>query len=122
MRGSGEPPGTSLIAFEEPENGVHPGRLELIADLLSSLAVSQERQVIVTTHSPLLCDAVLKNHQADPENVSLLLAGQERHGTRIVPIDTESPLFKDNEIRQALTGGAEEGLFAGLMMRGLIDG
>jgi len=100
------PRGGSLIAFEEPENGVHPGRLELIADLLSSLAVSQKRQVIVTTHSPLLCDAVLRNHRADPENVALLRVGQERDGTRIVPIDTASPLFQDNEIRQAMTSGS----------------
>ncbi|MDM8524142.1 ATP-binding protein [Desulfococcaceae bacterium HSG8] len=112
----------SLIGFEEPENGVHPGRLELIADLLSSLAISQKRQVIVTTHSPLLCDAVLRKHRSDPGNVALLRVGQERDGTRIVPIDTTSPLFQDNEIRQAMTSGSEEGIFGELLMRGLIDG
>jgi len=116
------PRGGSLIAFEEPENGVHPNRLELIADLLLSLAIRQKRQVIVTTHSPLLCDAVLKECRAEPENVDLLRVGQDTNGTRIVPLDTGSPLFKDHEIRQALTNGSEEGLFEGLLMRGLIDG
>jgi predicted ATPase len=48
----------TLLAFEEPENGVHPRRLELIAELLTSLAVEHKRQVIITTHSPLFCDAV----------------------------------------------------------------
>src|SRR4030042_1642376 len=43
----------SLLAFEQPENGVHPRRIELIAQLLASLATEQKRQVIVTTHSPL---------------------------------------------------------------------
>jgi hypothetical protein len=42
-----------LSAFEEPENGVHPRRLELIADLLTSLALEQGRQLVVTSHSPL---------------------------------------------------------------------
>ena len=49
-----------LVAFEEPENGVHPRRLELIAKLLISLAMDQNHQVIVTTHSALFCGAVLK--------------------------------------------------------------
>ena len=43
------PWGGSLLAFEEPENGVHPRRLELIAQLLLSLALDQGRQVIVQT-------------------------------------------------------------------------
>ena len=50
----------SLLAFEEPENGVHPRRVELIAKMLTSLALDHHRQVVVTTHSPLFCDAVLK--------------------------------------------------------------
>ena len=59
------PWGGSLLAFEEPANGVHPRRLDLIARLLMSLATDGERQVIVTTHSPLFCDAVRK--QASPK-------------------------------------------------------
>ena len=55
------PWGGSLIAFEEPENGVHPRRIELIAQLLISLARNQKRQVIATTHSPVFCDAILKH-------------------------------------------------------------
>ncbi|MDE2873508.1 MAG: AAA family ATPase [Gemmatimonadota bacterium] len=54
----------SLLAFEEPENGVHPRRIELIAQMLTSLALGQGRQVVVTTHSPLFCDAVLKEARA----------------------------------------------------------
>ncbi|RYX83699.1 ATPase [bacterium] len=51
---------TGLICFEEPENGVHPGRMKLTAELLINLAIDfndqrQEiRQVIVNTHSPVL--------------------------------------------------------------------
>jgi len=42
----------TVIGLEEPENGVHPRRLKLIADLLQNAA--QHRQIIVNTHSPLL--------------------------------------------------------------------
>ncbi|RYX84399.1 ATP-binding protein, partial [bacterium] len=51
---------TGLICFEEPENGVHPGRMKLTAELLNSLATNFDdskeeiRQVIVNTHSPIL--------------------------------------------------------------------
>jgi predicted ATPase len=44
----------SVVGFEEPENGVHPRRLKLIADLLQN--ASKNRQVIVNTHSPNLPD------------------------------------------------------------------
>jgi hypothetical protein len=36
--------------------------------------------------------------------------------------DVTGPLFKDHEIAQALTSGSEDGLFEGLMVRGMIDG
>jgi len=47
----------SLLGFEEPENGVHPDRLDLIALLLKNLA-NDGTQVIVTTHSPTLLDLI----------------------------------------------------------------
>jgi len=53
LGGAKEP--SSLLGFEEPENGVHPDRLDLITLLLKTLA-SNDTQVIVTTHSPTLLD------------------------------------------------------------------
>jgi len=111
----------SLLAFEEPENGVHPRRLELIVQLLSSLAVDSGRQVIVTTHSPLFCDAVLKLAKQQPKDVALLRVRQGVDGTEIVPFSVSAPLFKDLEIAEALTTGTEDGLFENLILRGMID-
>ncbi|HZR39251.1 MAG TPA: AAA family ATPase [Ktedonobacteraceae bacterium] len=45
----------TLIGFEEPENGIYPGRLNLIVSLLRTLA-SEGTQIITTTHSPVLPD------------------------------------------------------------------
>lgn len=55
-----------LICFEEPENGVHPFRLDAMSELLLDLSVDLSeadtpvRQVIVNTHSPVLMSAVFK--------------------------------------------------------------
>ena len=111
----------SLLAFEEPENGVHPRRLDLIAQLLMSLATDGGRQVIVTTHSPLFCDAVLKLAPSMPGDVGLLNVRRVGQATAIEPFDATGPLFKDSEIASALTSQAEDGLFESLLLRGLID-
>lgn len=115
------PWGGSLFAFEEPENGVHPRRLELIAQLLVSVAVMQDRQVVVTTHSPLFCDAVLKSARSKAGDIGLFNVRREGAATVIAPFDVTGPLFKDEEIAAALTTGTENGLFESLMLRGLLD-
>lgn len=115
------PWGGSLLAFEEPENGVHPRRLELIAQLLLSLALEQDRQVVVTTHSPLFCDAVLKVARSRPNDVGLFNVRRRGAATAVVPFDVTGPLFKDHELAAALTAGSEDGLFESLMLRGLLD-
>lgn len=115
------PWGGSLLAFEEPENGVHPRRLELIAQLLLSLALEQDRQVVVTTHSPLFCDAVLKGARSRPTDIGLFNVRREGAATTIRRFDVTGPLFKDQEIASALTAGSEDGLFESLLLRGLLD-
>lgn len=45
---------SSLIAIEEPENGVHPHLAEHIVDMLRT--ASEQTQLIVTTHEPNLLD------------------------------------------------------------------
>jgi predicted ATPase len=112
----------ALVAFEEPENGVHPRRLELVAQLLASLAIEQEQQVIVTTHSPLFCQKILSIQREHPKKVALLVMRQEGGETRCRPFRPEGPLFEDQEVRQALTSQKEDGWFEGLVLRGLVDG
>jgi predicted ATPase len=119
------PIGGSLLAFEEPENGVHPRRLELIAQLLTSLALRPGRQVIVTTHSPLFCDAILRVARSHPFGIvydtALLNVKRGREGTAVTKFNVKGPLFKDSEIASALTSENEDGLFESLILRGLLD-
>jgi len=118
------PWGGPLIGFEEPENGVHPRRLELIAQLLWNLAhagTPRERQIIVTTHSPLFCDALLRIHREQNGDFALLNVRRETGQTVVVPFAEFGPLFDDTEIAKGLADAAEDALFEKLLRRGLID-
>lgn len=115
------PWGGSLLAFEEPENGVHPRRLDLIARLLTSLASDGGRQVIVTTHSPLFCDAVLRHASSAAGDVGLFNVRRIGQATAVEPFDATGSLYTDSEIAEALTSPTEDGLFENLLLRGLID-
>lgn len=55
-----EPP--PLICIEEPELGLHPDILPKLADLL--MAASERTQIIVTTHSDILVDAMTEHPEA----------------------------------------------------------
>jgi predicted ATPase len=59
-----------LVCIEEPELGMHPDSLRLIAELL--IEASERTQLIVTTHSPALVDAFSER----PESVVVC----EHHG------------------------------------------
>ena len=63
-----EPP--PLIVIEEPELGLHPDLLPTLTDLL--IAASERSQLIVTTHSDVLVDALTDT----PESVVVC----EKHG------------------------------------------
>jgi len=86
MDGAREQP--SLIGFEEPENGIHPRRIQLVAELLKTRASSGETQYIVTTHSPLLLDLV--SHE------SLFVCKRVDGATSIEPFAAWVDLAKDD--------------------------
>ena len=98
---------TGLLCFEEPENGIHPFRIEAMARLLKELTVDFEdtemplRQVIVNTHSPVLVSQLI-NWQ-DDKNVSIWLSQLTTiistiEGKRIkMKSSNFHPVIKDNK-------------------------
>lgn len=66
-----------LLCFEEPENGIHPFRIQAMAELLKLLATDFNdedillRQVIVNTHSPLLLKFLRNEEQDSKDGVSI---------------------------------------------------
>ncbi len=102
-----------VLLIEEPENGLHPTRLQTVIDLLRQISTgavgNRPRQVIMTTHSPLLLNYL------KPEEVRIVRRDPER-GTEVTPM-TEVPNidrllgeFGMGELWYLLT---EEGLLKG---------
>lgn len=97
LSGAREQP--SLIGFEEPENGIHPRRIEQIAELLKNRASEGETQYIVTTHSPLIPDRVPEEHR--------YICRKTAAGTVIQPYSTWGPLAAQATIDEALADADE---------------
>lgn len=119
---AGNPWPSGLIAFEEPENGVHPRRIEVVANLLASMVEAGKAQVIVTTHSPTFIAAMIRLSRERPTAVSLLRCTQEGHRTRLAAFDPQGPLFHDDQIRKVLTGTEDSDVVEGALLRGWLDG
>jgi len=75
----------SLIGIEEPENYVHPGALAAFAEYLRD--ASNQIQVLVTTHSPILL-----NYLNTPEAVCVVRRSDE--GTKILREDNPDAVRK----------------------------
>ena len=75
----------SVLAVEEPENGLHPSRIAEVVRILRAL-VASGIQVIVATHSPLVIN------ELQPEEVSVVTRTAEA-GTRVTPIK-DTPRFE----------------------------
>jgi len=86
----------TVVGYEEPENGVHPRRLKLIADLLKNAAETTETQFIINTHSPYFPEYF--------EEKSLVNCRKEGSSTVFKPL--LGGLFKRSEMNQ---GFDEEG-------------
>jgi predicted ATPase len=96
--------GSTVIGYEEPENGVHPRRLNAIAELLLNVH-SEDRQVLVNTHSPIL-PTYFKN--------DFLMICRREHGQTVFdPFNSLGPLYKSGEIDAHLNDRIERGDFGG---------
>lgn len=113
---------SGLIAFEEPENGVQPQRLDRIAELLASVPRRGGAQLVLTTHSPGFAAAMLeRSRQGDPADIGLFGVGRE--GARTVIRRLPDPgLFTDHALDELLRETDDEELFAAVLRRGWLDG
>lgn len=75
------PDSATLICIEEPELGLHPDALSILADLLVEAA--EKTQLIVTTHSDVLVSALTE--QAE----SVLVCDYLENGTTLQRLETE---------------------------------
>lgn len=62
--------------FEELDNGIHPARLKLLADLIENVTTNRRTQVVTTTHSPELL-AMISSETFDDLSVVYRLPGND---------------------------------------------
>lgn len=110
LTGTDNPP--SLVGFEEPENGVHPRRIQLIAELLNTRSRGPS-QYIVTTHSPLLPDML-------PDD-SLFAVRRIDRRTEIASFLTWGPLAGQSDIANALDDQHSDLAVSERILRGDFD-
>lgn len=98
---------TGLLSFEEPENGIHPFRINSVALLLKALTSSFDddgllRQVIVNTHSPVLISELISWN--DDKFVSIWFSKQntlikELNSTKVkFKVTRFMPVYKSNQL------------------------
>lgn len=92
-----EPP--SLICIEEPELGLHPDILPKLADLL--VAASERTQLVVTTHSDILVDALSER----PESVVVVEKHDGQTTMRRLKAEDLTVWLKDYRLGQLWTRG-----------------
>ncbi len=88
-----------LVCIEEPELGLHPDLLPTLAELLTEAA--ERTQLIVTTHSDILVDALSDR----PE--SILVTSRDGQGTRLERLDAAAlqPWLEQYRLGQLWTRG-----------------
>ena len=92
-----EPP--SLIGIEEPELGLHPDLLPGLADLL--VEASERTQLIVTTHSDVLVDALTER----PESIVVCEKHDGQTGMRRLDKADLAKWLKDYRLGDLWTSG-----------------
>ncbi|MBN8488387.1 MAG: AAA family ATPase [Burkholderiales bacterium] len=110
-----DPRHRGLICFEEPENGVHPGRIKPLVRRLREMVTMPSQdvlepeplcQLMINSHSPVVLSALLDQERqpidgmvlfADTSTVSDPLAHESRRRTRLRPVRSQSQgrLFDD---------------------------
>ena len=111
LAGTDEHP--ALVGFEEPENGVHPRRIQLVAELLKTRESLRQSQYIVTTHSPILPDML--------SDTSLFVVRRSDGQTRVDPFSTWGPLGRGGNIGEALSDDEERSPVSERILRGDFD-
>lgn len=90
-----DPTVTGLVCMEEPENGIHPGRMGSMVELVRDLAVDPQhapgldnplRQVVVNTHSPTFVELQQREDLLLATRQSHRMGGSVAHGLSLRPL------------------------------------
>ncbi len=98
----------SLLVVEEVDNGLHPSRAHVLLDMLQTLGLRRNIDVVVTTHNPALLDAAgarmvpfITVAHRDPQTGASLL-------TQLEDIDALPKLMASGSLGRLSTAGQIE--------------
>ncbi len=106
-----------VVAFEEPENGVQPQRLDRIADQLSSATGRGSAQIVLTTHSPGFIAAMLERARREGHDIGLFGVARNGRETEIRKIQ-DPALWSEPALDEVLIEPDEYDKIAALSRRG----
>jgi predicted ATPase len=86
-----QPDMPDILTIEEIENGIHPTRLRLLVELLKSQSQLSSRQVMATTHSPVVLSWLREKDYA----TTFLCTREDASGASTIKPLTEVPDFVD---------------------------
>jgi energy-coupling factor transporter ATP-binding protein EcfA2 len=86
-----QPDMPDILTIEEIENGIHPTRLRLLVELLKSQSQITNRQVMATSHSPVVLSWLKEADYA----TTFFCARDEKSGASTIKPLTEVPDFVD---------------------------
>ena len=109
-----------IVAFEEPENGVQPQRLDRIADLLTSAGRRGSAQIILTTHSPGFIAAMLERARLEGHDIGLFGVARDGRTTVIRPL-RDPGVWSEPALNELLSEPDEHDKIAALARRGWLD-
>ncbi len=106
-----QPDMPDLITIEEIENGIHPTRLRLLVELLKTQAIQTGRQIIATTHSPVVLAWLNEEDYA----TTFFCKRDENTGESIIKPLTDLPHFVETVKKQPLGELFAEGWLEGVL-------
>ncbi|HEV3095476.1 MAG TPA: AAA family ATPase [Solirubrobacteraceae bacterium] len=109
-----------IVAFEEPENGVQPQRLDRIAELLTSAGRRGSAQIVLTTHSPDFIAAMLERARPEGDEVGLFGVARAGRTTTIRPIP-DPGVWTEPALNELLGEPDDHDKIAALARRGWLD-
>ncbi|WP_253899628.1 AAA family ATPase [Corallococcus carmarthensis] len=98
-------PPESIVMLEEPETGLHPQRIHLLVEFLEAVTRERNIQVIMTTHSPQVLDALSSEAL---KNTVLCARSPEQEGTvlrRLGDLPHFEEVSKKSNIEHLFTTG-----------------
>ncbi len=104
-RSAQERPGALMLVIEELENGLHPSQAAELLRLVTSASAEQGFQVVLTTHSPALLNALAGEQHSGVVVVKRERTSGRSTATRLVDLPGYLRMMALSRLGEAVTAG-----------------